>query len=85
MKHLSFLLIFTLGSALAQKKGELSSTRLVNLDIISVRPYSSSDIEIIFRAQDYDTDEPIWDLAISDLIVTEDTIDCEKKKTRKNI
>jgi Ca-activated chloride channel family protein len=69
------LLAFTV--SFSQTKGRLESTRLVNLDLMTISPKRPPKIEVVFRAQDDDDNEPIWDLKIEDLLVYEDSIKCD--------
>lgn len=79
MKQNTLLIIFSLLSTLSysQVKGELESTRLINLDIIGVSSKKPPKTEVIFRAQDFLSDQPIWDLKLEDIIVYEDSVECE--------
>jgi Ca-activated chloride channel homolog len=74
--HLFFLLLLNC-SIFAQTKGELSSTRLVNLDIVHVDPLKPPKVELLFRAQEYDTGIPVWDLKSSDIQIFEDSSKCQ--------
>lgn len=60
-----------------QTKGDLSTTRLVDLEVTHLFAKKPPKIEVIFRAQENDLDEPVWDLKLSDLILQEDSVACK--------
>ncbi|MFN8415377.1 MAG: VWA domain-containing protein [Cytophagaceae bacterium] len=73
---ISFLLCITFhSSAQWLFDSELSSTRLVNVKVMYVKPQPSGNISIVFRAQTRDGN-PVWDLKKEDLIVTENGQSC---------
>jgi Ca-activated chloride channel family protein len=56
-------------------KGELSTTSLVNVDVMYVLPEKKSGITVIFRAETPEG-EPVWNLKKEELIVREDSVTC---------
>jgi Ca-activated chloride channel family protein len=66
---LIFLLQFFQGHA-QETKGRLSSTRLVNLKIMVLKPEAKQKVSMVFRAEFRDG-EPVWDLKKDELQITE--------------
>jgi len=66
----------SLFSETVEKKGTLSSTKLVDIEIISLKGISRKKTAIVFRAET-EEGEPAWDLKKEDLIVTEGGDTCE--------
>ncbi len=71
-----FALISGISAQAQRAKGELSSTRVVNLDIMRVFPSKLPEVSLVFRAEDLDG-KPVWDLEKEHLIVEEKGKPCE--------
>jgi len=66
-------LLFTCSTAFSQEnttKGKLSTTKLVDVEIMDIQPSSKNKVTIVFRAETQEG-EPAWDLKPEDMIVTE--------------
>ena len=71
------LCVFVSVVTFSQAKGNLSTTRLVDLEVTHLFAQKPPKVEVIFRAQENELDEPVWDLALEDLSIMEDSILCE--------
>ncbi len=73
---LLLLISIPIYSQVKNVKGTLSSTKLVNVEIMNIRPVNSKKISVVFRAETTEG-EPAWGLKKEDLIVKENEDTCE--------
>jgi Ca-activated chloride channel family protein len=73
---ISFLAIGISTTAQKNIKGTLSTTKLVNVEIMHVQPLNKKDVALVFRAETLEG-EPAWSLKREEVIVKEDGNPCE--------
>lgn len=74
---LFFFFFFVYSVSFSQTRTKVESTHLVNLEVMAVLPEKPPVIEIVFKAQNVENNEPIWDLTQKEVLVYEDSVLCD--------